>query len=115
MTNPMTITEKPAGEETQRHVSFPKEALVGSLGELAREFANDTEVPPEFFFAAGLTMLGRSVGRKLQIEVGFDLEPRLYTVLLGDSYGAKKSTAMKKTINFFDDVVGGEKPKIVYG
>jgi hypothetical protein len=115
MTDPTPITEKPTDEKTRTHVSFPREALVGSLGELARELADETEVPPEFFFAAGLTMLGSICGTKLTIDVGFDVEPRLYTVLLGDSYGAKKSTAMKKTINFFDDVVGGEKPKIVYG
>jgi len=62
-----------------------------------------------------LTIIGASCGNDLKLDVGFDVEPRLFTVLLGDSYGAKKSTAMKKTIKFFEKVKPHREPKIVYG
>ena len=79
-------------------ITFPTDALVGSIGDLARTQGAGTEVPEEFYFATGLTMLGHAVGTGLTLDVGIAVEPRLYTVLLGESYSVKKSTAMKKTI-----------------
>jgi hypothetical protein len=94
---------------------FPPEALVGSLGHWSRELARNSEVPEEFYYASGLTLLGSICGADLQLSVGFDLEPRLYTVLLGDSYAAKKSTALKNTIRFFEAVQAPRKPRVHYG
>jgi hypothetical protein len=96
-------------------LTFPHEALVGSVGELGRELARGTEVPEEFYFAAGVTMLGAICDGGLRLEIGFDVQPRLYTVLLGDSYAAKKSTAMKKTIDFFQKLNSAGKPQVIYG
>jgi hypothetical protein len=75
--------------------------MAGSLGHLARVMADGTEVPEEFYFAAGLTVLGAMCGKDLSVSVGFKVEPRLYTVLLDDSYAVKKSTAMRKALEFF--------------
>ena len=83
-------------------LAFPQEALVGSLGDLAKTLAKGTEVPEEFYFACGLTMLGHAAGTGLTLAIGAAVEPRLFTVLLGESYSVKKSTAMRKTIDFFD-------------
>lgn len=94
---------------------FPPDAIIGSVGDLAKELARGTEVPEEFFFAAGLTMLGAICDGDLQLDIGFDVQPRLYTVLLGDSYEAKKSTAMKKTIEFFEQLKVPQKPRVIYG
>ena len=96
-------------------LAFPPTSIVGSIGDLAHALAFGTEVPPEFFFAAGLTTLGAACGRLLSVDVGFDVEPRLYTVLLGDSYGAKKSTAMKKILKFFQGLAIANPPNVVYG
>jgi hypothetical protein len=82
-------------------LEFPREAMVGSIGDLARLLAHGTEVPEEFYFAAGLTMLGALCAGRLSVELAFDVEPRLYTVLLGESYAVKKSTAMKKMVQCF--------------
>lgn len=95
--------------------SFPPSALVGSLGELARLMADGTEVPEEFYFACGLTLLGATCSTSLRLNVGTDCQPRLYTVLLGESYEVKKSTAMKKMVEFFEPLWSEEEPKVVYG
>lgn len=94
---------------------FPPSALVGSLGELARLMADGTEVPEEFYFACGLTLLGATCSTSLRLNVGIDCQPRLYTILLGDSYEVKKSTAMKKMIEFFEPLWSEEEPRVVYG
>lgn len=100
-----------------RHSSlvFPEESMVGSLGELARTLAEGTEVPLEFLFAVSLTMMGGYAGTDLALDIGFPVEPRLYTVLLGDSYSVKKSTAMKKGVEFFEGLNIEQRPRIVYG
>jgi hypothetical protein len=105
-------------------LTFPLHAMAGSLGHLARvtsgeigpngSRANGTEVPEEFYFAAGLTVLGAMCGKDLSLSIGFKVEPRLYTVLLGDSYAVKKSTAMKKTLEFFGSM-DIRKPHFNYG
>jgi hypothetical protein len=84
-------------------LSFPTQSLVGSVGDFARIMAHGTEVPEEFYFAAGLTMLGAICRDDLKLDVGCDVDPRLYTVLLGESYGVKKSTAMRKSMEFFTE------------
>lgn len=96
-------------------LEFPNTALVGSLGDLAHLLAHDTEVPEEFYFAAALTLFGAIAGTRLRLSVAFDVEPRLYTVLLGESYSVKKSTAMKKTIAFFKQHFPNLNTHVVYG
>jgi hypothetical protein len=72
-------------------------------------------VPEEFYFAAGLTLLG-SVCPDLSLNTGHEVEPRLYTTLLGQSYEAKKSTAMKRMISFFEGLCGGlREPQVAWG
>jgi hypothetical protein len=95
--------------------AFPENALVGSIGDLARTLAAGTEVPEEFYFAAGLTLMGAKIGTKLKLDIGFDVEPRLYTILLGESYSVKKSTAMKRTIQFFNGINPAAPIDVVYG
>jgi len=89
--------------ETQSLI-FPASALVGSLGELSKVLSEGTEVPEEFCFAAGLTAFGSMCGTHLKLNIGCHVEPRLYTVLLGESYQVKKSTAMRKVLEFFEPV-----------
>jgi len=96
-------------------LSFPPEALVGSLGSLARELACGTEVPEEFVFACALTALGAMCSGDLTIQVGLEVDPRLYTVLLGGSYDVKKSTAMRRTIEFFETLASSRMPHVMYG
>jgi hypothetical protein len=100
-------------------IVFPAKALVGSVGELAKVLADGTEVPEEFYFACGHTAMGWICSTSLKLNLGIDVEPRLYTVLLGASYDARKSTAMKKTIAFFNKIVAARglaiPPHVIYG
>jgi hypothetical protein len=105
----------PAALAAQEAHSFPPSALVGSLGELARLMSEGTEVPEEFYFACGLTLLGATCSNALGLNVGTDVQPRLYTVLLGESYEVKKSTAMRKMVEFFKPLWSDKEPKVVYG
>jgi hypothetical protein len=104
-----------AASRAPSSLAFPKESLVGSIGDLARVLAHGTEVPEEFYFAAGLTLVGLLCGTRLGLNIGFTVEPRLYTVLLGESYSVKKSTALKKTIDFFNGLALQVPPTVVYG
>jgi hypothetical protein len=97
-------------------LAFPSHSIVGSIGELARLFARGTEVPEEFYFASGLTLLGSACATELTLNTGMEVEPRLYTVLLGQSYEAKKSTAVKRMVRFFQEMwsaCGG--PEVAWG
>jgi hypothetical protein len=94
-------------------LAFPPQAMVGSIGDLARLLAKRTEVPEEFYFAASLTMFGAMCAGDLTLNLAFNVDPRLYTVLLGESYAVKKSTAMKKTVGFFETLK--PRPSVQYG
>jgi hypothetical protein len=80
---------------------FPLNAAKGVLAEFAHQLANGTEVPEEFYFVAALAMFGAACSPDLTMDIGMEIDTRFYTVLLGDSYSVKKSTAMRNTIDFF--------------
>jgi len=97
-------------------LTFPASAIVGSIGDLARLHARGTEVPEEFYFASGLTLLGSASSTDLTLKTGNEVEPRLYTTLLGQSYEAKKSTAMRRMVQFFEEMwAGGGGPQVAWG
>lgn len=84
--------------------SFPQQSIVGSLGKLAQVLSKGTEVSEEFIFASALTCFGAMVSGNLEVKIGIESDTRLYTVLLGESYTARKSSAMLKTLNFFKGI-----------
>jgi hypothetical protein len=67
--------------------------------------AEGSEVPVEFYFAAGLTVLGHLCKTDLTIANDLEIRPQLYTALLGTSGEVKKSTARKKTQQFFTKAI----------
>jgi hypothetical protein len=85
---------------------FPAHAMVGSLGDFARVMAAGTEVPEEFYFAAGLTLIGVICAGSLRLNAALECEPRLYTLLLGESADVKKSTALRRAVSFFEPFWG---------
>jgi hypothetical protein len=94
---------------------FPYSAMRGTLGEVARELAKGTEVPEEFIYVAALTCLGSMVSGRLTLNLGLDSDTRLYTVLLGTSYDVRKSTAMKKTLQFFQSLESASPLSVSHG
>jgi hypothetical protein len=85
-------------------LSFPLHAATGVIADFAHQFADGTEVPEEFYFIAGLAMFGAACSPELTVDIGMEIDTRFYTVLLGDSYSVKKSTAMRNTIDFFSSL-----------
>ncbi len=106
----------PAGNGSSGSILiFPPHAIVGSVGDLAREYGHGTEVPVEFYFACGLTVLGAICSPELTLDVGLNVDTRLYTVLLGESYSVKKSTALRNTVEFFSRLGTIRMPYVNYG
>jgi hypothetical protein len=104
--NGTSANSSPAPNPKTSSIQFPESCLVGSIGDYARVMSAGSEVPPEFFFAAGLTMVGAIAADRLKLNLSFDVEPRLYTILLGESYRVKKSTALRQSAEFFTRVAG---------
>jgi hypothetical protein len=100
-------------------IEFPSTSIVGSCGELAYCLSENTEVPAEFVFAAALTQVGAICSGALTMDLGFTNDTRLYTVLLGSTYEVKKSTSLRKTLEFFSFFTainpGLTMPEISYG
>jgi hypothetical protein len=115
------MSTTPASNPTDNpKLYFPREAITGSLGDFARVMADGTEVPEEFYFAAALTFFGSTCANRLTLNAQLKGEPRLFTVLLGESADVKKSTAFRTTADFFHSVWDGlpaalPKPALCYG
>lgn len=82
-------------------LAFPDEVMSGAAGRFATTYAQYLEPPPHFFYFSYLTLLGSYLSGLLLLESELKLEPRLFTILLGLSGTARKSTAADKTIDFF--------------
>ncbi len=100
-------------ETTSSGAEFPENCLLGLAGDFARLFANYYEAPVEFWFCSFLTVLGHLLGDSVTIASDLQPQPRLYTVLLGRSGVEKKSTAIRRTVRFFEEA--GFSPKALYG
>lgn len=81
--------------------TFPYNAMVGSLGDLARELGKDNEVPEEFLFMNAVTVTGLILSGRVRLASGLDSDTRLFTISVGESAGAKKSSAQRKILDFF--------------
>ncbi len=101
------------GETPSNGTEFPENCLVGLAGEFAQLFASYYEAPVEFWFFAFLTVLGHLLAGRVTLASDLEPQPRLYCVLLGRSGLEKKSTAIRRTIKFFEDA--GFTPSVLYG
>lgn len=88
----------------ERIPDFPKSAYRGWAGKFASVHSRVCEAPKPFFYASALTYIGAILGRRLKHIDSHNIEPRLYTVLIGISGLTRKSTALKMTSSFFRDL-----------
>lgn len=96
------VGEEPEEEPAPAPViPFPTEGLVGLAADFAQLHAENLEAPVEAFYLSYLTMLGAALSRHARLDTSLPVQPRLYTVLLGASATAKKSTAISFTDRFF--------------
>lgn len=85
----------------QNDLKFPESVMTGVAGDFANLYSSYLESPKEFFFMAFLTCEGTLLANQLTLDSEITPQPRLYTVLLGESADDRKSTAIKKTVDFF--------------
>jgi len=96
---------KPATIKQQKNSEFPFSVLTGAAGYVADVFGDIIEAPTEFIFMSYLTCLGAAVSRNLQIASALKTQPRLFTVLLGESATERKSTTLNVIIDLFKAVL----------
>ena len=96
-------------------LTWPTSVMTGAAAKYARAMASVLESPENFFFMSYLTVLGHVIARRVCLEGEIGTSPRMYTVLLGESADARKSTAITKTIDFFASTVPPETLNMVLG
>lgn len=100
--NEYTVNINNATEKTTDKLPFP-DIMSGPAGDFANLYSSYLEPPIHFFYICFLACLGSFLPITLASELG--TQPRLFVVLLGQSADEKKSTAITKTVNFFQDVL----------
>lgn len=101
--------------EVTAYPDFPEEVLTGLAGDFAKAQAECVEVPEHFLFISFLTSLGALVSGKATIKNALSIQPRMYTLLLGETSGGRKSTAIKIVTRFFADALKEDDFKISWG
>lgn len=90
--------------EEQEPLSFP-DIMSGAAGEYATVYSSVLEVPRHFLYISYLTCLGSVIAHKVTLNSEIAPQPRLFTLLLGESADDRKSTALTKTTAFFKDAL----------
>ena len=91
------------GNRSDSIENFP-DIMDGAAGHFADLYSSYLESPKEFFYMSFLTILGSLLTGRLTLKSEIQPQPRLYVVLLGESSDTRKSTAIDKTIHFFQEV-----------
>ena len=97
----------PAPAENGAPLSFPVHIMRGAAGFFSAVMAACMEPPQHFFFLAYLTCLGNILQNTLKTEL--QPQARLYTVILSESADDRKSTAISKTVTFFQKSISSFK------
>lgn len=103
------------GQARAEAMAFPEKAFLGYAGDLAELFSRYTEAPKSFYFMTALTCLGNLVCRRITLASVLRPQPRLYTVILGESGDDRKSTAIRLTVEFFLEALGPERFAVSHG
>nr|NQU93674.1 DUF3987 domain-containing protein [Bacteroidota bacterium] len=86
-------------------LSFPFQVMTGAAGCFANVYKDYLETPETFLFMSYITCHGVAVSKKLTISSELRIQPRFYTVLVGESARDRKSTSIDITIRHFESVV----------
>ncbi len=97
----------PNGKNEYKLLVFPETVISGIAGEFTNLYIDYLEVPKEFLYVSFLTCLGAILSNKLTISSELSPQPRLYTLLLGESADDRKSTAITKTVDLFKTLSTG--------
>jgi len=92
-------------EKQSELIAFP-DVMTGVAGKFARLYSRHLEAPIHFFYMSFLTCLGSVLADRATLASEIAPQPRLYLLILGQSADDRKSTAISKTVNFFQDTMG---------
>ncbi|MGO9175720.1 MAG: hypothetical protein ACLQED_06205 [Desulfobaccales bacterium] len=95
--------------------AWPQEVMTGAAGMFARTYAAYLETPESFLFAAYLTFLGHVVSDRITLDSEIVAQPRLFTIILGESGDTRKSTSVGKTNSFYQEVINPDDFNTVWG
>ena len=101
---PEKIKNEPGPEANGSPLTFPDHIMTGAAGHFSAVMAECMEPPQHFFFLAYLTCLGAVLSNNT-LRTELKPQPRLFTVILGESADDRKSTAIQKTVTFFQSAV----------
>jgi hypothetical protein len=86
-------------------LAFPDEAITGLGGRFADLYSEYVEAPRSFLFFSFLTAFGTLISNKVTIESELHPQPRLYTVLIGQSADTRKSSAIRHALEPFRSIM----------
>ena len=101
--------EKKAKEETAK-IRLPESAWRGIFAKWRDAYAASTEAADEFLFAGLLTIVGAMLGRRCYVWMANELYPNIYSVVVGDTAKARKTTA----ISYAEETQKGVDPKVIF-
>lgn len=92
-------------KENESPLSFPAQIITGAAGYFADVLSDCMEPPRHFFFMAYLVCLGAILSKRITLKTELKPQARLYLVILGESADDRKSTAINKTVDFFQSAL----------
>ncbi len=104
------ISTRDMDVEIEQYKPFPMDIMGGLAGDFAMAQSQCVEAPPEFLYMAFLTCLGSILSGRATIAMGWEIQPRLYVLILGETAEGRKSTALKIVTNFFKDAFREDEP-----
>lgn len=94
--------------EAEDDIPFPDELLIDVFKPYVAAFQGKTEVPTAFHFAILKTVIGSSLGRRVYLDGVKPIYPNFYTVVIGETGLARKSTALR----IGEDLLGSADPAV---
>jgi hypothetical protein len=89
--------------------------MIGVGRAFATLYAQYLESPMAFFYFVFLTYFGALIAKKVTLETELRPEPRLYTVVIGESADTRKSTALRTVDTFFHSLGPPWEPSVLFG
>jgi hypothetical protein len=99
----------------QTGLVWPSWVMAGAAGSFAQTYMQYLETPAAFLFMAFLTLLGHILSHMISLQSELLPQPRLYTIILGESADDRKSTAINVTTRFFQDVIEKSYLNLIFG
>jgi len=115
---PATTSLPPASRPSPpvaRLLQAPTEGMIGVGRAFATLYAQYLESPIAFFYFVFLTYFGALIAKKVTLDTELRPEPRLYTVVVGESADTRKSTALRIVDGFFRTLGPPWEPAVLFG